>query len=147
MAKKTTESAVPPGFADIMNARDFDPLEKYANIYLGVNPDQMVTITQAREFLPFLASLWVDRSPVMLDEPKIIAIQSGMQASVASSIPLDQLLADGFPVDKKAFLHYLIGEPEEGKYMGSARCVNAALAIRMYFSGNPDGLWENVKPL
>ena len=137
-------------FDDILNAKPFDPLEKYANLSAGIAPNQLASVTQAQEFLPFLEKL-ISSKGQFFKVAEIIAIPSGMQGTAANAISVAQIVADGFPVDKRINLHYVFGEKRDDAYEGDTRIVNVAMAIRKYFgipgiAGNPDGLWLDVKP-
>lgn len=156
MSKAETLEIKPPKdiFADILNATDVDPLVKYANLHLGVNPNELASIDQAKAFVPYVDKLIKsDPLPIGLASPVIIAIPSGMQTTVAHSIPVDQIIEDGFPSDKKIhlFLYFEGPKSEEEGEVGDDKCINVALAVRKYFgvppgiAGNPAGLLVDIK--
>ncbi len=138
-------------FADILSAPAVDALEKYANLFTSINPNELASIDQGKAFIPYVDKLIAGQFAP--PSPNLIAIPSGMQTVPANGIPLSELLADGFPTDKKIHLFLYFEGPKvesEGEYEGDDKCINVALAVRKYFgvtgiAGNPEGLLVDIK--
>lgn len=134
-------------FDDILAAPSTDPLEKYANLSSGINLNELASIDQAKAFVPLVDKLTKGISPA------IVGIPSGMQTAVAHAIPLDDILADGFPADKKIHLFLVFAGPvpkNEDQFAGGDKIINVALAVRKYFgvpgiAPNHEGLLLDIK--
>lgn len=123
MATAKSDSAI---FDDILTAPKVDPLEKYANLFSGINLNELASLDQVVAFVPFIEKAWKANSPLNFVAPTVVAIPSGMQTTVANVIPVADIVDDGFPTSKKA--HYF--------YDTGSVLLNAALLIRMNFSGS-----------
>lgn len=121
-------------FDDIIAAPKVDPLEKYANLFTGINLNELASLDQAKAFVPLMEKVWKANSPLTFMPPAVVAIPSGMQTTVANVIPAEEITADGFPASKKA--HYF--------YQFDTRLCNVALLVRMYFSPNPNGVFLEI---
>lgn len=138
-------------FADILSAPSVDALEKYANLFTSITPNELASIDHGKAFIPYVDKLIAGQFAP--PSPSLIAIPSGMQTVAAHGVPVAELLADGFPTDKKIHLFLYFEGPKvegDGQYEGDDKCINVALAVRKYFgipgiAGNPDGLLLDIK--
>lgn len=148
--QKPAEGTTKSIFADIISAPVMEPLEKYANMYMGINANELASIDQGKSFIPYVDKLTGLNPP----SPSLIAIPSGMQTVEAHGVPVEQMLADGFPSDKKIHLFMVFEGPkkeEEDQYAGDDACINLALGVRKYFGvppgipANPEGLLSDIR--
>lgn len=138
------KTKIPPVFAQILAAKDFDPIRKYQHFYEGIAPNELASVDAGKAFLPYIAELAAAKSPVGLPTPTLVAIPSGMQTTAANIFLASDLTDDGFPSDIPIHLFLRFdGDKEEDQFVGKQRIVNVAMAIRKYFS-NPDGLWLDI---
>ncbi len=145
----TNEAPKKSIFADILSATSVDPLEKYANMYNSINLNELASFDQGKAFIPLVDAKLKGSYP----SPSLIAIPSGMQTVKANSFPVEDLLADGFPADKKIHLFLYFEGPkkeEEDQFAGDDKIINVALAVRKWFgiegiAGNPEGLLADIK--
>lgn len=153
----TTKEAHAPKsiFDDILSAPLVDPIEKYANLYSGINQNELASFDQSKAFIPYVEKLMKSApTPIGFTTPTIVAIPSGMQTTRANVIPAEEILADGFPSDKKVHSFLLFEGPkkeEEDQFAGDDKLINVALAVRKYFGvppgipANPEGLLADIK--
>lgn len=147
IAKKIDESHAI--FQDILSATDIDPLEKYSHFYNSINPNELASAAQAKAFVPIIT----DRLKGAYPAPSLVVVPSGMQTVKANSFPLEDILADGFPTDKKIHLFLYFEGPkteDEDQFAGDDKIINVALAVRKFFGikdihANPDGLIGDIK--
>lgn len=114
-------------FADILSAPSVDALEKYANLFTSITPNELASIDQGKAFIPYVDKLIAGQFAP--PSPSLIAIPSGMQTVAAHGVPVAELLADGFPTDKKIHL-FMYFEGPKVEEMASTRATTSASTSR-----------------
>ena len=131
-------------FARFKEEPKVDALLKYAPLYQGINESALASLEEADAFLPILQSeLKKTKDVIFKFEPEIRAFFNAGTFAV-QGVSKQELAADGFPVNKPIYLHYVLylnpEEREDNEVARNAPAFNVALAIRQYAHGNIAGV-------
>lgn len=143
---------MPTIFDSILSAQGVDAEAKYASTYEGIAREHLASIDQAKTFVAQCIQPMANeynRGPI--NDPQIFADPTNSGAVQDKLIPIEQMLADGFPSSKRCCLIFVFeGHKEEtDEFQGDDSIINVALAVRMYFgtkttAANHLGLWEEI---
>jgi hypothetical protein len=145
-------SNIPAIFASIMASSKVDPLIKYRSTFAFSSAADVASISQARAFSDILMQDVATKNKI-LPRPLIVAQQSGPAVVSAQFIPIEDMIADGFPVDHQCHLHFIfaMGPEREGDELGNgitnqvnSKILEVADSIRFWFEGHPEYVYLDI---
>ena len=143
-------STIPDMFASVMAADKFDPLVKYHSTFAFSTAADVATPAQAKAFADILVTDFANKNKA-LPRPIIVAQSAGLGAKF---IPIDEMLADGFPEGHICHLHYLfvMGPETEGDGLVNgitnrtgSRMIEVADTIRWWFRGMQERVYLTIE--